>query len=301
MNTAPNPILKKLGFTPNDRLVIIHTDDIGMCQASVTAFADLAEAGLISSGALMVPCPWALAAAAYCRLHPQVDMGVHTTLTSEWPVYRWGPISTRQVTSGLLDPEGYFYHSSEDAQAQADPEFARRELAAQLEQAIRWGIQPTHIDTHMGAVAHPKLMQAYIEVGLQHGIPPMMLRFDEVQWLKRGLDQDSARKAVVMLAELEEKGIPLLDHLAGMPLDDPTNRLERARQILSDLPPGITHFIIHPSKDTPELRAITNDWACRVADYTIFTSLAMRQFLRNSGLHVIGYRSLKQILPSNPF
>jgi len=55
---TPNPALRRLGFADSERVAIIHTDDIGMCQASVTAFAELAAFGLISSGAVMVPCPW---------------------------------------------------------------------------------------------------------------------------------------------------------------------------------------------------------------------------------------------------
>ena len=300
MTTTPNPILKKLGFTPKDRLVIIHTDDIGMCQASVSAFSDLHEAGLISSGAVMVPCAWALAAANYCRLHPKVDMGVHATLTGEWQFYRWGPLSTRQADSGLIDGEGFFFHSSEDAQEHADASSARQELAAQIETAITWGMQPTHIDTHMGTVAHPKIMQAYVEVGLQHGIPPMLLRLDEDRWIERGMDRENAKMAVAMMAGLEERGVPMIDHLVGMPLDDPSDRLRRTQQVLANLPSGLTHFIIHPSKDTPELRAIAPDWPSRVADYQTFTNPAMGDFLNENGLNVIGYRQLQQILLSQP-
>jgi hypothetical protein len=99
----PNPVLRKLGFADDDRVVIIHADDIGMCQATMSAFADLVDFGLISSGAVMVPCPWFPQAAAYCRQHPLVDLGVHLTLTSEWDGYRWGPVSTRDPASGLID------------------------------------------------------------------------------------------------------------------------------------------------------------------------------------------------------
>jgi hypothetical protein len=109
----PNPVLKQLGFSKDDRVVIIHTDDIGMCQASIDAFADMVDYGLISSGAVMVPCPWFLEAAAYARAHPQADLGVHLTRTSEWETYRWGPISTRDPASGLLDEQGFFHKSSQ--------------------------------------------------------------------------------------------------------------------------------------------------------------------------------------------
>ena len=93
----PSPVLKKLGFSPRDRVAIIHVDDIGMCQASVEAYADLFGFGLISSGAVTVPCPWFLAAAEFARVHPQVDPGVHLTLNREYQTYRWGSISTREI------------------------------------------------------------------------------------------------------------------------------------------------------------------------------------------------------------
>ncbi len=101
-----NPFLKKLGFSDNDRAVIIHTDDIGMCHASVQAFKDLWAFGTISSGATMVPCPWFPAVAQMCRENPDMDMGVHATLNAEWESYRWGPVSTRDASSGLMDEIG---------------------------------------------------------------------------------------------------------------------------------------------------------------------------------------------------
>ena len=119
MTMNANPVLKKLGLSDTDRVAIIHTDDIGMCQASVDAFADLNQAGIISSGAVMVPCPWFLHAAEYARQHPQADLGIHLTLTSEWKTYRWGPISTRDPASGMIDEEGFFYHRSREPRSMA--------------------------------------------------------------------------------------------------------------------------------------------------------------------------------------
>src|SRR4051812_42569067 len=104
-----NPALKKLGFDANDRVVIFHADDIGMSQAANAALPDLLDFGLLSSAAVMVPCPWFPQAAAFCRDHPEVDMGVHLTLNCEWEAFRWGPISTRDQESGMLDVQGYFH------------------------------------------------------------------------------------------------------------------------------------------------------------------------------------------------
>jgi predicted glycoside hydrolase/deacetylase ChbG (UPF0249 family) len=116
-----NPLLKKLGYSDTDRLVIIHTDDIGMCQASVQAFKDLWTFGTISSGAVMVPCPWFPATAQMCRENPEMDMGVHATLNAEWESYRWGPVSTRDQLSGLMDADGYFHQWHEAVYQNAKP------------------------------------------------------------------------------------------------------------------------------------------------------------------------------------
>ncbi len=288
----PNPILRKLGFAADDRVVIIHTDDIGMCHASLAAFAELADFGLISSGATMTPCPWFPAVAAYCREHPTVDMGVHLTLNSEWEHYRWGPVSTRERATGLLDAEGYLWRSSEEVWAHADAEAGAAELAAQIERALAAGIAVTHIDTHMGTIAHPKFLHSYLDLARQHHLPAMIPRWDEERWQARGYDRQTALQAVAAVTALEEEGVPLFDSVTGLHLDTPEDRMAQAKAALRSLPPGLTHFIIHPSKDTPELRAITPDWRGRVADYETFMREELAAFIRNCGLHVIGYRAL---------
>jgi len=295
-----NPVLKKLGFSPDDRVVIIHTDDIGMCQASVDAFADLADFGLISSGAVMVPCPWFLQAAAFARDHPKADLGVHLTLTCEYDLYRWGPVSTRDPGSGLLDEQGYMHKTSAAVWAKADPEAAFAELDAQVSRALAEGMDLTHIDTHMGTVAHPQLIPAYIQLATKYGLPPMIPRLTPEELMAQShADQATAEMVAGMFASLEEMGIPLLDGIDGMPLDDPTDRLAKVKAALQALTPGLTHFIIHPAKDTPELHAITDSWPSRVADYETFTSEAVRAFIQDEGIQVIGYRALKALMPRN--
>jgi hypothetical protein len=293
----PNPVLKKLGFADDDRLVILHADDVGMCQASLVAFADLVEFGLVSCGAVMVPCPWFPSVAAYCREHPGADLGVHLTLTSEWDSYRWGPISTRDPASGLLDGEGYFHRRSEQVQEEAAPEAVQIELGAQVARALAAGIDVTHLDTHMGAVAHPRFVAGYVQLALQHRLPPMVPRLDEAGWRAFGMEGEMAALAAQFVVQLEAQGVPLVDHLVGLPLDEaPGDRLALAKRELDALPPGVTHFIIHPAADTPELRAITQTWQSRVADYEVFCSDRLRDHLRDRGVQVIGYRALRDLI-----
>ena len=134
----------------------------------------------------------------------------------------------------------------------------------------------------------------------------MMLRLDEAGWQKvtsdhEGAAFDEAAIAFIMqmIHTLEEMGVPLLDNIFGMPLDsDPGQRLAEAKQAFNDLQPGITHFIIHASKDTPELRAITPDWHCRVADFETFMKENLRQHIKDIGVQMIGYRDIQKLMAS---
>lgn len=294
----PNPLLRRLGFADNDRVAIIHTDDIGMCLASVEAFAQLWDVGIISSGAVMVPCPWFLKAAEYARAHPQADLGVHITLTSEYKTYRWGPISTRDPQSGMLDEEGCFYHRAQPAREHSDPQYAQREMEAQVQRAIAMGMQPTHMDTHMGTVAHPKFIRGYLATALKYHLPPMLFRMDTSGWIAAGLDPETAAMAVAMASQLESMGMPLLDHLTGLDLGQPDGCFDQAKAAISALQPGITHFIIHPSTNLPELREITPDWRARVANYETFLMEDLRKYIQSTGVQVIGYRAIQNVMPA---
>jgi predicted glycoside hydrolase/deacetylase ChbG (UPF0249 family) len=295
---GPNPALKKLGFSDTDRVVLVHTDDIGMCQASVTAFADLWEAGGISCGAAMVPCAWFNAAADYCRLHPEVDMGVHATLTSEWQPYRWGPLTSADLEHGLTDAEAKFHKTSEAVAELADPAAVKVELAAQIAHAKAAGIEPTHIDTHMGSVMHGPLYDVFVDLALEHGIPPFALRLTADQWSRGGYSAESCATFSRRITELESAGVPTLDRILNVPLSDEEDRAGKTKSALSSIKPGhISYFIIHPSHDTPELRGICPDWRSRVMDLEMFLSGEMAEHLAKENIHLIGYRALKELIP----
>lgn len=292
----PNPVLKRLGYSDTDRVVIFHTDDIGMCQASIQAYADLWEFGTISSGAVMIPCPWAKSAAEYFRKN-NVDMGVHVTLTAEWETYRWRAISTLNPESGLIDPDGFLYKSVEEAQRFGDPEAVSAEINAQVRKAREWGIDITHIDTHMGTVASPKFISAYFQAAVEAGVPAMIPRPGSSAYQNRGLDPTTISLFTAFVEQIEEQGIPLVDEMVGMPLDQPEGQLSLAKSLLGSLKPGITHFLFHPSTNTPELQWICPDWKSRVANYETFMSKEIKEYIRNSGIHVIGYRDLRKLMP----
>ena len=288
--------LQRLGFSAGDRLVIIHADDVGMCQASLQAFADLWQIGAVTSGATMVNCPWFPATAAYCREHPDVDMGVHATLNCEWSGYRWGALSTVDPSSGLLDEAGYLHDTAEATIENAKPQAVGAELAAQVEKAVKAGIQISHIDSHMGTILHPKFIQTYIQQGLAQVVPLMLPRPSASGALSMGATEEQLTLLSKMAEEIESGGMPLIDGIMMMPLDQPENQMETVKHMIASLPVGITHFILHPAVDGAEIRRACPDWESRVANYHTLMDPAFKQILRDEGVIPIGYRALRDML-----
>jgi predicted glycoside hydrolase/deacetylase ChbG (UPF0249 family) len=295
---TPNPVLEKLGYSSTDRLVIIHTDDIGMCHASVQAFQDLWAFGTITSGATMVPCPWFPTVARMCRENPEIDMGVHATLNAEWENYRWGPVSTNDPSSGLMDEAGYFHQWHQAVYDNARPDAVEKEANAQIERALAAGIDVTHVDSHMGTIMNPLFIQSYIQAASSRLLPSMLPRLDAIGIEMMGVGEQERIMYLPVMQMLESMGLPMLNGLLSMPLNEPDQsaQMENAKELLGNLPEGITHFVLHPSIDTPELRAIAADWESRVANYRVFMSDALKSFLEREDLKLIGYRAIRDVM-----
>src|SRR5207302_122150 len=150
-------------------------------------------------------------------------MGVHLTLNAEWAPYRWGPVSTREPASGLLDDEGYF-HAAVRATAQwADPCAVAAELRAQVGRALQAGIDVTHVDSHMGALIEPSFLQSYVDVALENRLPLLFLRGEAVRQRAGEVGPAFVAQAVRLGQEAEARGLPLFDAMVSLPLDDPAD------------------------------------------------------------------------------
>ena len=170
-----------------------------------------------------------------------------------------GPVSTRDPASGLIDDEGYF-HRHQDAWSTIDLDAAREEMVAQVGRAVSAGIDLTHVDTHMCSVLHASLADEYAAVGFARRVPALLIR--EPGWLAACPSRGCRHGRT--------KAWSLSTTCGSMPLEH-RGRFARARAtVFDELPPGLTHLILHPADDTPELRAITPDWRQRVADFETF-------------------------------
>jgi hypothetical protein len=100
------------------------------------------------------------------------------------------------------------------------------------------------------------------------------------------------------MQQLENMGLPMMDGILMMPLDEAgeQKQMEIARQLLGNLPAGITHFLLHPSLDTAELRAIAPDWESRVANYKVFMSEELKKFIESEEIKLIGYRQIRDAM-----
>jgi predicted glycoside hydrolase/deacetylase ChbG (UPF0249 family) len=291
-----NPFLKKLGLSDNDRAVIIHTDDIGMCHASIQAFKDLWAFGTISSGATMTPCPWFPAVAEMCKENPEMDMGVHATLNAEWESYRWGPVSDAGTGSGLRDEAGYFHQWHQAVYDNASAEEVDAEVNAQIEKALKAGINVTHVDSHMGTIMNPKFIQSYVQAASSRLLPNMLPRLSATGIEMMGVGEEERIAYAPVIDMLENMGVPMVDGILSMPLEHDNDHIGVAKKLLDEVPVGITHFILHPSIDTPELRAITPDWQARVANYNAFMSDELKKFVESSDLKLIGYGAIRDAM-----
>ena len=288
-----NPALIDLGYAADDRVVILHADDLGLCAAGVSSYADLVTGGLLTSASIMMPCAWAPAAAQVAAATEGSDLGIHLTLNSEWDGCRWRPL-TSPADPNLVDEHGFFHRTVEEAR-RTDPETVGRELRAQVETALAWGIDVTHVDAHMGTAADPRYVASLLEVVTTHGIAMNLPRADAAGWRSFGLGEADAERAVELTIALEENGIPLIDHIRSLPLGDPGDHTELAIEILRDLPPGMTHLLCHPAQDTPELRALCGDFAGRIADDAMLRDDRLRAAIADLGVQLIGYRPLRDL------
>jgi predicted glycoside hydrolase/deacetylase ChbG (UPF0249 family) len=285
-----NPALRHLGFAATDRVVVMHADDLGMCQATLPAFVDLLAGGLVSCGSVMVPCPWFPQAAALLRDHPAPDVGLHMTLTSEWETYRWGPLTTRDPATGLLDQDGYFPRDTKTLWQHVDIAAACAEMQAQMMRARQAGLEFTHLDSHMFALFEPRLLPHYVALGFAAGVPAFVVR----HWPYDGQD---ASQVARWMQQWEEQGMPIFDHVTGIP---PTtwqeDRLQHTKRLFDAVPPGLTCFLVHAACDTPELRAMAPDWRFRAAAHAAFQSAELSNYVRQTGIQVIGYRALRDVM-----
>jgi chitin disaccharide deacetylase len=286
MNAASaQSLVERLGYPAGTKVIIIHADDLGETHAVNAAAIQALERGAVNSASMMVPCPWFPEIADFAKSHPDADLGLHLTLTSERVYYRWGPVAPADQVSTLLDENGYLRHDWDD-HPRIDPKQVEIELHAQVERALRMGVHPTHLDSHQYRLIMngKELFDAMLRVAHGYKLPVFVTRdwFAQYPYLASSVGPDDV----------------VLDHTVTIDPDVPAQKwADFYLTALKNLQPGVTEFVIHPGFDDEELRAATRErptWgaAWRQRDYDFFTSEEFRQALQRENIKLITWREL---------
>lgn len=282
-------LAERLGYPRDAKLIIVHADDLGMAHSVNTATIKAFESGLVTSGSIMMPCPWVPEIAAYARANPQADLGLHLTLTSEWTQLRWGPVTSKDRVASLLDPNGYFRLTESEAAQHADPKEAELEIRAQIERAKSLGIVPTHLDSHMGTLYQNKaLFEVFLRVAREYKLPVRVAK----NWFTRA----------DFLPEIIKPDDVFIDRVLDInPSVEPQDWARFYSDALRKLEPGVTEIVIHLAYDDAEMRGATSDhpaWgaAWRQRDFDFFTSDAFRQVLKENNIKLITWREVGKLI-----
>jgi len=284
---------ERLGWAPDQRVLIIHSDDVGMCHETNLGAIDALENGIVSSISIMMPCPWVGEIAEYLKTHPQVDAGLHLAMNSEWDYYRWGPVAGRSAVPGLADAWGCLWDNKELLVQHATPDEVETEIRAQIDRALAFGITPTHIDTHMGGLfATPEIAQRYIKVALEKQIPMMMINLSPEQLAEEAPQLAGQLQAVVQT--VWDGGLPVLDHLLTNTYDWPAEEKKANYiQALREMQPGLTEMIVHCAKRSDNFMRITHAADRWIADGECMIDPELKQVLEEEHIILTTWRELK--------
>jgi len=252
--------------------LIIRLDDAGFCHGANMALEKILNQGVCSSVSVIVNTPWLDEAVEILRSHPEVSVGVHLVLNSEWREFRWGPVMPYSEVPSLVDAFGKFFGSRRELMAhEPKPEEAEKELRAQIELALRKGLNISYCDYHMGAALNClEFQQAVEKLALEYGIG-ISRYFGE---------QDT-------------------ESVYSIP---PEQKLEQGLKIIEGLKPERPLMVFHPGSNTPEMAVMTdlnsfglkNMAGHRQAETDMLCHPKFREALRNKGIELMNYKQLKE-------
>ena len=272
-------LAERLGHSPDAKLVILSCDDLGSCHAANVGVYSAMRDGVATCASIMIPAPWAHHAAN--EYQSTDDVGVHLTLNAEHDNYRWGPVTH---APSLLSGEGGFPRNIDDLWEHADPDEVYRELKAQINRALAWGIDVTHLAPHLTAITlRPEFFGIYLDLAVEFHLPirlPSTVSADKAGFPFRQLAAD--------------EGVVFPDHFDH---DWRAGSRERVITALMNLQPGVTELHVQPAIDTPEVRALTSHADQWIDDHIFVTADAsLPQAITDAGATLIGYRELRSVM-----
>jgi len=282
-------LAEKLGFDRNAKLLIIHADDLGLSHATNSAVIEAFQKGGITSGSIMVPCPWFPEIAEFAKNNPHFDIGIHATLTSEWDKYFFGGILPAREIPGLVNSLGYFYPSVETFAQHASGAEVEKEIRAQIERALSFGLKPTHLDNHMGSVmASPDFYQILLKLGKEFKLPVL-------------IPADMVAGISTQLLEMLSKDNIVVNHLFMINEASPSKKwADPYLKFIAEMKPGLNEIIVHLAYDNDETRAIMvnhpdfgSEW--RQHDLDFVNSKELQKAIKDNDIKLVTWRQIGEV------
>ena len=287
-------LAERLGYSRSDKLLIVHADDVGIAHSVNVATFEALATGQVSSASVMVPCPWLQEVADFAKIHPEADLGLHLTLTSEWHPFRWGPVASKKDVPSLVSSLGYFY-TIREALAHLSPQEVEIELKAQIQLARAMGIEPTHLDSHQLLLFfRPQLFETYLKVGRDTGLP-ILLAKGVFSWIEQRMGEATPDYE----SYLKPGDIVIDDVLSITPEEAANGWPAFYEDALANLKPGVSQLIVHVGLDNEELRGIAGDvpfgssWRQKELEY--LTGTQFGDLLKKHDIKLITWREIANL------
>lgn len=284
---------ERLGYPAGKKVIMLHADDAGMCEEANIATKDLLINGHIQSAAAMPPCPEFEEMIEWAKEHPDIDLGLHLTLTSEWKTYRWPSVSPVEEVPGLIDDEGMLWRSVREVVENASAEEVAKEVRAQIEKSIAMGYRPDHIDTHMGTLyGHPEFARTYLDIAMEYGIPANAIDMSDslvvAYYREAGYPITDE-----MIKYLEDYTLPKVDNFTSAPnAKTYEEKVQAFKDLIKSLKPGLTEIIFHPSVPSENLKSITGSWQQRNWEAEMFADPDLKQFFEEEGIIFTNWKEI---------
>ncbi|WP_266367961.1 polysaccharide deacetylase family protein [Tellurirhabdus rosea] len=299
---------ERLGFPKGKKVVILHVDDAGMSYEANQGTLKSMQNGIATSTSVMMPCAWVPQFMEQVQKNPSLDVGVHLTMTSEWNPYRWFPLVGKDKAPGLYDEQGGFWHSVAQVVEHAKPDEVEAEMRAQIARYRQFGVQPTHLDSHMGTLFEMPFLPRYVKVGIEEKIPILFPGGHATLISSINRVPEALRPMLKQIGEqLWNAGLPVLDDLDGtsyswkMPAGTPVTdeslqkfKTQKFIELLQSCKPGITYIIMHSADAGAHFDQISNSGQTRRGDMLAMLDPALKAYIQKEGIILTTWRELSE-------
>ena len=266
--------------------LVIHADDVGMCHGANQAFVELSHFGTITSGSVMVPCPWFTEIAEIASGDDSLDCGVHLTLNAEKKHYRWGPVSSAGPSSGLVDEHGFLWRTVAEVRSNAHPDAVEQEWRTQIDRALAAGINVTHLDAHMGSALAPEWCDRYVAVGIDYGVPVLICNsladYGPHRHVASSSGAQSADEGIRAAAAIARAaGMPVFDAVLETDFSRPPQQPPDYQGMLGSREEDLVFCAFHPNAPGgAEIEVIEPDsFHVRTDEYELFGANGWKEWL----------------------